>query len=446
MPEDVDHPLFYNKTLDGLTPGDCESGCAPSTAPLSVGHRRPDAKAIRRVCIIMRVTQDPNPTFLPEQNETFRGSDRRLRVGIVGCRIGHRHALAFARLSALYEVRAVCDIDAGRARYVADALGGVDCMQSYDELLGRGGLDLISICTPPYLHFEQISEALQAGCHVICEKPLVGSLRELDELDLLGANNHARIIPVFQMRFGGGLQKLKRLVELGVAGRSYLATIETAWYRTREYYEVPWRRTWRGSLGGCLLGHAVHAHDMLTYINGPVARVRAIAKTLVNPVETEDCATASLEMNDGSLASLSVTLGSVVELSRLRFCYENLVAESNSTPYDCSSDPWKFVGASPEIEKRISEALLDWKSGPEGYDAQFLDAYRVIREGEQGVAQLSDARASIELVSALYHSAQYDETVCLPMRPDHPAYGGFHSAENRGIGGACSRSDGGHGS
>ncbi len=319
-------------------------------------------------------------------------------------------------------------------------------MQSYDELLGRGGLDLVSICTPPYLHFKQISQALQAGCHVICEKPLVGSLRELDQLATLGANNHARIVPVFQMRFGGGLQKLKRLVEDGVAGRSYLATIETAWRRTEEYYEVPWRRTWKGSLGGCLLGHAVHAHDMLTYINGPVARVRAIAKTLVNPVETEDCATASLEMSDGSLASLSVTLGSVVELSRLRFCYENLVAESNLAPYDCSSDPWKFVGASAEIEKQIRETLLDWKSGPEGYDAQFLDAYRVIREGEQGVARLSDARASIELASALYHSAQCDETVYLPIRPEHPAYSGFHSAENRVLGGACGTTDGAHGS
>lgn len=375
---------------------------------------------------------------LPGHVGASNGRGDRLRVGIVGCRIGYRHAQAFARLSRHYEVKVVCDIDAERAHAASDALGGVKWVRSYEEMLGAGELDLVSICTPPYLHFAQANRALEAGCHVICEKPLVGSLREMDQLASTAECHHARIIPVFQMRFGAGLQKLKRLVDRGVAGRSYLATIETAWHRTSAYYEVPWRRSWSGALGGCLLGHAVHAHDMLTYINGPVARVRAIAKTLVNSVETEDCATASLEMKDGSLASLAVTLGSVVELTRLRFCYENLVAESNIAPYDCSSNPWKFVGATAEIEARIAETLHGWDATPEGYDAQFLDAFRMIREGIPGVSQLSDARTAIELASALYHSAQKDETVCLPLEPGHPAYDGFQAAGKMPFGGAAS--------
>jgi predicted dehydrogenase len=230
------------------------------------------------------------------------------------------------------------------------------------------------------------------------------------------------------------VQKLKRLVDLGIAGRAYLATIETAWKRGDDYYAVPWRRTWKGSLGGCLLGHAVHAHDLLCYINGPVSRVQAFARTLVNPIETEDCAAASLEMADGSLASLSVTLGSARELTHLRFYFENLMAASNATPYDFASDPWEFAGASPEIDRRIREALKDFVPGPEGYVAQFLDAHDAMHGRRAGLTGLADARKAVELATAMYHSALHGTVVKLPLRSDHPAYNGFRAVIDRPFG------------
>lgn len=329
---------------------------------------------------------------------------------------------------------AVCDADRIRAQTLAEELGNVEWVESYEALLQRGDLDVVSICTPPYLHFDQISQALDVGCHVICEKPLVGSLRALDLLEERVVSGDRMVVPVFQMRFGAGLQKLKRLVERGLAGRSYLTTIETAWNRGDDYYSVPWRRTWKGSLGGCLLSHAVHAHDMLCYINGPVARVQAFAKTLVNPVETEDCATASLELANGSLASLSVTLGSVRELSRLRFCFEHLVAESNVTPYDCSSDPWSFSGSTAAIDRNIEEELNKFVPGPEGYDAQFLDAYGMIEGDGTGTTRLADARTSVELAASLYHSAASGRPVSLPLQAEHPAYQGFNPSDRQPFG------------
>lgn len=384
----------------------------------------------------MRVGSDPREELRPVPDLPPRRlpATARLRAAVVGCSIGRRHAAAFARLRDHFELVAVCDTDRERARQVAAELGGIDWTQSYEDLLDRRGVDVVSICTPPYLHFEHIVKALAAGCHVICEKPLVGSLHEMDQLASLVAKSPGLVIPVFQMRYGAGLQKLKHLVAAGVTGRCYLSTIETAWRRSEDYYAIPWRRTWKGSLGGCLLGHAVHAHDMLSYINGPVTRVQAFARTLVNPVETEDCASASLELADGSLASLSVTLGSVRELTRLRFCFENLVAESNVAPYDCSSDPWLFEGASPAVEAMIEPILRQYTPGPEGYDAQFLDAHGVIVEQKPGTTCLADARTSIELVAAMYHSALHGTAVNLPLSKDHPAYQGFKPAAEQPFG------------
>ena len=378
---------------------------------------------------------EPGLCHSPSSRRNADEPRKRLRAAVVGCSVGRRHAAALARLSEYFELLAVCDTDVLRARSVAQESGGVEWVENYEALLSRRDLDLVSICTPPFLHFAQIVQALEAGCHVVCEKPMVGTLSEMDLLTEMAAQTHRRVIvPVFQMRFGSGLQKLKHLVDRGVTGRSYLTTIETAWSRGRDYYEVSWRRSWKGALGGCLLNHAVHAHDMLSYINGPVARVQAFAKTLVNPVETEDCAVASLEMANDSLASLAVTLGSARELTRLRFCFENLVAESNAMPYACADDPWQFTGASAKIGRQIEAVLQDYIPGREGYDAQFIDAYRVIQGNSRGVSCLADARTSIELATALYYSALNRVAVSLPLSKDHPAYRGFSPPEKQPFG------------
>ena len=113
-----------------------------------------------------------------------------------------------------------------------------------------------------------------------------------------------------------------------------------------------------------------HAHDLVYYVLGPARSVAAHMATRVNPTETQDCVTASLEMADGSLCAFAVTTGSTAELSRHRF-----------------------------------------------YDA--------LRSGGELPVTLADARAAIELCTALYHAARTREPVSLPIAADHPLYGGW---------------------
>jgi predicted dehydrogenase len=191
---------------------------------------------------------------------------------------------------------------------------------------------VIDVCAPPNLHFEMTSEALRTGYHVICEKPLFGSLAEIDAIREILETTARRLMPVFQYRYGKGVQKLKRLIAIGLTGRPILSTVETHWWRGSDYYAVPWRGKWKTELGGGLLTHAIHAHDILNYVHGDIDRVYAVSSTLVNPIETEDTAALSVQMANGSLAALSMTLGSRKQISRLRFCFEKVVAESTLGP------------------------------------------------------------------------------------------------------------------
>ncbi len=104
--------------------------------------------------------------------------------------------------------------------------------KSIDDVLRMEDVDIVDICTPPALHVAQTLAALAAGKEVVCEKPLAGSLAEIDRIIAAEAEAAGRVMPVFQYRYGNGLQKAKRIIELGIAGKPYLATVETAWRRT----------------------------------------------------------------------------------------------------------------------------------------------------------------------------------------------------------------------
>jgi predicted dehydrogenase len=346
----------------------------------------------------------------------------RLRVAVVGAGIGAAHLKGYQAVPERFEVVALCDIDAARARTVADEQGVTRVVGTLDELCKNDELDVIDICTPPHLHFEQIQQVLAAGKHAVCEKPLVSSLHEVDELARAETNSGKRIMPIFQYRFGHGLQKLKQLIADGLAGPAYLTTVETAWRRRAAYYEVPWRGKWATERGGALLGHAIHAHDMLCYVLGPARRVFAYTTTRVNPIEVEDCAAVALEMADGSMASLGVTLGSSSEVTRHRFSFSGLVAESNTRPYSNSGDPWTFVGDTPELTAQIDARLAEFKPLPELYAGQFHRFHDALQHGTELPVTLADARTSLELITAMYYSAETAQSVTLPLATDHPRY------------------------
>jgi predicted dehydrogenase len=362
-----------------------------------------------------------------------------LRVAIVGCGIGQAHAAAWRALHGKFEVRVICDVDAAKAEKLAkgDASydlypvsGGApatpqrtpDVMSDFDALCKRDDVDIIDLCTPPHLHFAQCQAVLAAGKHAICEKPLVGSLKAVDALTAAEKKSGKRLMPIFQYRFGHGLQKLRYLIAQGLAGKAYMTTVETLWRRRADYYAAPWRGKWKTELGGCLLGHAIHAHDGFCYIAGPVKNVFARMATRVNPIETEDCASVSLEMADGSFATFSVTLGSAEEISRHRFCYSNLVAESNTSAYRNGCDPWRFIGDTPELQKQIDEALARFVPQPEGYEGQFSQYYTALTTGVDLPVTLADAHRALGLITAMYHSAATGKVVTLPISKRHPKY------------------------
>jgi predicted dehydrogenase len=348
------------------------------------------------------------------------------RVAVVGGGVGKIHIEAWQALPEKFTVRCICDLKEETARAVAAKYALPSIATDLAEILRRDDIDIVDICTPSSIRVAPVEAALAAGKHVVCEKPLAGSLADIDRLEKATAAAPGRLMPIFQYRYGNGVRKLKHLIDKGLAGRLYLSTIETLWRRGAAYYAVPWRGKWQTELGGTLTTHAIHAHDLLCWIAGPIRSVFTRTATRVVPaIEVEDCAAATLEMADGSLATLSVTIGAATDTSRLRFCFENFTVESCTSPYSPGSEPWSFTPVSPEIGERLAAALADFTPKKERFVGQFEDFHAALESGGPLPITIEDSRRSIELLTALYTSSRQGSAQTLPVARNHPGYGGW---------------------
>ena len=347
----------------------------------------------------------------------------RLRVAVVGLGVGKSHLQAYAEIVDRYEVAAVCELNADKARAVAAEFGVAFHTTDLAELLTREDIDVVDLCTPPNTHLALIEQTLAAGKHVVCEKPLVGSLQEADAVAEAARKARGSLFPIFQYRFGNGLQRLKHLQAKGFARHPLITTMETHWRRDSDYYAIQWRGKWATEMGGVCLTQACHAHDILSYVHGPVKTVFAKLATRVNDIEGEDCAAITVEMASGAIAVLSATLGAAVETSRLRFVFGDMTVESDSPePYRPGKEPWHFKGKTPAIAAAITAALADFQPMLESFAGQFARIHDCIVNGAPTPVTLADARASLELITAIYHSAESGLPQTLPITADHPRY------------------------
>jgi Predicted dehydrogenases and related proteins len=355
-----------------------------------------------------------------------------LNVAVVGCGIGRSHIVeGYLPNADKFRVLAICDLDQERLDKIGEEFGIERRVQNFADLLAMPDIDVIDVCTPPGAHFSMVAAALEAGKHVVCEKPLVGSLEAVDAIMEMEKTARGKLMPVFQYRFGNGIEQAKRIIDAGIAGKPYVGTVETFWRREAPYYAVPWRGKWKTELGGVLMGHAIHPHDIFTYLMGDIARVFGRVATRVNPIEVEDCISASLEMKSGALASFTATLGSVDEITRIRLHFENVTIESDHAPYNPGHELWKILPRTDEVKARIDDLLANWRDVPSRFQTQmarFHDA--IFGQGELPVTS-ADSRRALELVTAFYHSSSTHTEVALPLGPDHPLYKSWVPAEFR---------------
>jgi len=344
-------------------------------------------------------------------------------VAVVGAGIGRSHILeGYVTNPDKFRLLAVCDLDETKLTALADEFAAERRTTKFDDLLAMDDLDIIDVCTPPMVHYPMIVAALRAGKHVICEKPLVGSLKAMDEIMAVEKTAKGRLMPIFQYRFGNGIEQAKAIIDAGLAGTPYVGTVETLWRREAPYYAVPWRGKWQTELGGVLMGHAIHPHDMFVYLMGPLKSLFGRVATRVNPIEVEDCISASVELESGALGSFTATLGSADEITRIRLAFENVTFESDHSPYNPGAALWKILPRNDATKAAIAALLKDWAPVGPRFETQMARFAEALDNGGPLPVTTADSRRALEMVTAFYYSSRTRQEVAFPIGPDHPNY------------------------
>jgi predicted dehydrogenase len=279
-----------------------------------------------------------------------------------------------------------------------------------DELLAQPGIDIVCITTPSGAHLEPALAAIQAGKHVVIEKPLEITTPRADEIVRAADARGVHIAPIFQGRFGDGARTVKAAIDAGRLGRLVLASNYVKWHRTAQYYTPP-RGTYANDGGGAVINQAIHGLDLLLWFVGMPSEVFAWTTQRVHTgIEVEDTAAAALKFAGGALGAFEASTALWPGWSRRHeICGEHgsIVLEDDTIV------KWEFREARPEddaIRAASANALGSGASDPkaistEGHRRQLQDFVDCLRAGRGPALNGHEGRKAVALVNAIYESA-----------------------------------------
>lgn len=231
------------------------------------------------------------------------------RFGIIGCgRIAQRHAEHINKLGKLI---AVCDIDDKKAeslaqKYNANAYVNIDSL-----LKNESDINVISVCTPNGLHAEHSIKALNAGFHVLCEKPMAISARDCSLMINAAEKANKQLFIVKQNRFNPPVAAVKKIIDEGRLGKILSVQLNCFWNRNEDYYKNSWKGT-KNLDGGTLFTQFSHFIDLLYWMIGDVDEVKGYIDNLNHKgiIEFEDTGVITLKFYNRAIGTINYTVNS----------------------------------------------------------------------------------------------------------------------------------------
>ena len=301
---------------------------------------------------------------------------------------------------------------------------GLKTFDSGEALIGSGEIDALIVATPHFQHTTLGIAALEAGLHVMVEKPI--SAHKADAERLIAAANarpELTFSGMFQMRVEPRYQKLRKLVRDGELGDLIrVIWIMTDWFRAEAYYQSSdWRATWEGEGGGVLLNQCLHQLDALQWIVGMPSKVQShVGIGRHHDIEVEDDVTCYMEYANGANGAFITSTGETPGSNRFeiagtkgRALLENdrLIVPRNAV----ASDEWSRTSkiGFKQPESTVEEIPIP---GADNAHAQLIANFvNAILDGEALIAPGASGIGSVELANVMVYSGLLGQAVDLPM-------------------------------
>jgi predicted dehydrogenase len=339
------------------------------------------------------------------------------KVALVGAGvIGALHGKVVTDLADRLDLVAVADADLGRAERLAAEHGGRP-FASLTAALAAAEVDIVVVCTPTGQHGEATIEALEAGKHVIVEKPAEITVARTDEIIEAQRKAGTLVTVVSQHRFDAATEVTLAAIARGELGRLTSGIASIDWWRSQAYYySGNWRGTWELDGGGALMNQGVHTVDLLIAALGRPVEVFAYTGTLAHErIEVEDVAVGVVRFESGALGVLHATTAACPGLSaRLqvhgdrgsavidndRLVYFHTVEAGAVPPKPVAETAPPAAGSNPG---QLSDA----------HRLQYLNFLGALDGTEELRVSLETNRQSIAVITGVYESARTGRPVVL---------------------------------
>lgn len=332
-----------------------------------------------------------------------------LRFAIVGCgRIARRHAEQIHRFGYL---QAVCDIITAKADALAAQYNAHTYYTTAALLLQQQTIDIVVVCTPNGLHAIHAIEALEAGMHVLCEKPMAISSKDCKSMMTAAEKNKKQLFIVKQNRFNPPVVAVKNMLDKGALGKIFSVQLNCYWNRNTDYYKDSWKGT-KELDGGTLFTQFSHFIDLLYWYFGDVKKVQAMLSNLAhkNIIEFEDTGIVNMEFGSGVLCGMHYTVNSHeknMEGSLTIFAekgtvkiggeYLNKLEYQNIDNYSIENLP----------ESNAANDYGSYTGSMSNHDKVYENMVDVLLHNAPSYANAYDGLKTVEIIEKIYKAARY---------------------------------------
>lgn len=349
-----------------------------------------------------------------------------IRLGIIGCgNMGTSHMQnMLAGCMPEFELTAVADLKEARRQAALEMFPNVKVYNDGSELIASGEVDAVLVATPHYLHPTYAIEALNAGLHVMIEKPAGVYTKQVEEMNEVAAKSDKSFAIMFNQRTNPCYIKLREMLQGGQYGEiKRVNWIITDWYRTQSYYDSgDWRATWSGEGGGVLLNQCPHQLDLWQWLCGMPCKVRGfLHEGKWHNIEVEDDVTIYVDYPNGATGVFITTTGDYPGTNRLEItldkakivCMNNkleVIELAQSCQEFCDTADYGF-GRIDTTTYTITPDPAPWPQHVQvmtQFGDNILRGGELVGRGEEGINGLT-------ISNCAHLSSWLDKTVELPI-------------------------------
>ncbi|MBC8147174.1 MAG: Gfo/Idh/MocA family oxidoreductase [Bacteroidetes bacterium] len=324
-----------------------------------------------------------------------------IKVGIIGTGLQFNRRAPVIKEWPNAELTAIASLEYENAIEAAKQYN-CNAYQTWQEVVALDELDVILVCTPPYVHADISVSAMRAGKHVLCEKPLSRTIEEAEEMVRVASETGQIFKCGFNHRHHPAIWKAKQIIDSGDLGKPILARCVYG-ICGRPGYENEWRANPKLAAGGQFIEQGTHAIDLFRWFLGDISEIAAITGTLYFTEQSlDDNGMAVFKTDSGAIASLHTSLTQWINLFHFEiYCADGYVSVEG---LGASYSTQKLTVGKKDFTAPFAYETTEFRGGDKSWKAEWKEFCDAIHNKTEPLGNAKDGLACMKIALSGYES------------------------------------------